>query len=145
MDKSLIKMIMYSSNPEDLVCDFFLGSFSTAKVAIGLGRKACGFELNNNAYEYQIDEIEKIKSGELLNLLREVPQNQFLNKGKPLSTKEKQEIITEFENLFQKGLSKKDSIEKISEKFGRGYWSIQKTLDNFDEKHIRLNENSLFD
>jgi len=53
-------MILYSSNSADMVCDFFLGSFSTAKVAFGLGRKACGFELNKIAFEYQIKEIEKM-------------------------------------------------------------------------------------
>jgi site-specific DNA-methyltransferase (adenine-specific) len=38
LPKSLLtKMILYSNNPDDMVCDFFLGSFSTAKVAIGLG------------------------------------------------------------------------------------------------------------
>ncbi|ACL16277.1 DNA-methyltransferase [Methanosphaerula palustris] len=34
--KLLAKMIQYSSNEGDLVADFFLGGFSTAKVAIGL-------------------------------------------------------------------------------------------------------------
>jgi site-specific DNA-methyltransferase (adenine-specific) len=62
----LIKMILYSSNKSDWVCDFFLGGFSTAKAAIGLGRNACGFEINKNAFDYQFPKIEKIKSGELL-------------------------------------------------------------------------------
>jgi site-specific DNA-methyltransferase (adenine-specific) len=48
----LTKMIKYSSNPNDIVCDFFLGGFSTAKVALNLGRKACGFEINKNAFDY---------------------------------------------------------------------------------------------
>jgi len=50
-------MILYSSNPNDLICDFFLGSFSTAKVAISLERRACGFEINKNAFDYQIQTI----------------------------------------------------------------------------------------
>ena len=62
-DKLLKKIMLYSSNPNDLVCDFFLGSFSTAKVAIGLGRDACGFELNKNAFDYQMKEISKMKKG----------------------------------------------------------------------------------
>ncbi len=40
----LSKIIQYSSNKGDLVCDFFLGSFSTAKVAKELKRQVCGFE-----------------------------------------------------------------------------------------------------
>jgi site-specific DNA-methyltransferase (adenine-specific) len=57
----LKKMILYSSNPNDMVCDFFLGSFSTAKVALSLGRRACGFELNKNAFDYQLGEIQNKK------------------------------------------------------------------------------------
>lgn len=53
----LTKMILYSSNRNDIVCDFFLGSFSTAKTAIALNRNACGFEINKNAYDYYIREI----------------------------------------------------------------------------------------
>jgi site-specific DNA-methyltransferase (adenine-specific) len=76
LPKSLLtKMILYSSNENDLVCDFFLGSFSTAKVAIDLGRRACGFEVNKNAFDYQIKEIEKIKRSELLSRLRQLPEN----------------------------------------------------------------------
>ena len=71
LPKSLLgKIIRYSSNPDDLVCDFFLGGFSTAKVAIGLGRKACGFEINKNAFDYQIREMIKIKPDELLSELQ---------------------------------------------------------------------------
>jgi len=50
----LKKMILYSSNPDDIICDFFLGGFSTVKVAIELGRKACGFEINTNAFNHNI-------------------------------------------------------------------------------------------
>jgi site-specific DNA-methyltransferase (adenine-specific) len=61
LPKSLLtKMILYSSNPNDLVCDFFLGGFSTAEVAIGLGRNACGFEINKIAFDYQISEMRKL-------------------------------------------------------------------------------------
>lgn len=143
--KLLIKMLMYSSNPGDMVCDFFLGSFSTAKIAIGLDRKACGFELNKNAYDYQVKEIEKIKKGYLLNELREVPQNLFLNKGKPLSDFEKKDINIEYVELLKKGYSKKDSINIITKKFGRGFWSVQKTLDNNEILKDNKIDISLFD
>jgi len=39
----LIKMMQYSSNENDLIADFFLGGFSTAKVALGLNRRVIGF------------------------------------------------------------------------------------------------------
>ncbi|MDR2170892.1 MAG: site-specific DNA-methyltransferase [Planctomycetaceae bacterium] len=138
LPKSLLtKMILYSSNPNDMVCDFFLGSFSTAKIAIGLGRQACGFELNKNAFDYQIKEIEKIKSGELLPELRNVPENKLFNKGKPLTQDEIKKIITEFSQLTQKGITKKMACNSISEKYGRGYWSILNivsSLDNLNRK-----------
>ena len=124
----LTKMILYSSNTDDMVCDFFLGSFSTAKVAIGLGRKACGFELNSNAFDYQIKEIEKIKPGELLAELRAVPENKLTNKGKPLQQEEKNQILDEYRLLARRGYTQKEACNIISGKYGRGYWSILKII-----------------
>ena len=129
LPKSLLtKMILYSSKPNNMVCDFFLGSFSTAKTAIGLGRNACGFEINKNAFDYQIKEMEKIKSGELLTELRQVPENKLINRGKPLQEEELQKILSEFSNLSKKGYSKKDAISLLSDKYGRGYWSLTNIL-----------------
>src|SRR5439155_23994431 len=45
------KIIQYSSNLGDTVCDFFQGNFTTAVMARRLGRRPCGFELNPAAYE----------------------------------------------------------------------------------------------
>jgi site-specific DNA-methyltransferase (adenine-specific) len=126
----LTKLIMYSSNPHDLVCDFFLGGFSTAEVAIGLGRRACGFEINANAFAHQIAELAKIESGSLLKSLRAPQENRLVNRGKTLTDDEKNAIVTEYSSLTANGFNKKSSIEKISEKFGRGYWSIIRMLDN---------------
>jgi len=142
LPKSLLtKIILYSSKPNDMVCDFFLGSFSTAKVAIGLGRNACGFEINKTAFDYQIKEIEKVKSGELLTELRQVPKNKLFNKGKPLSKEENEQIISEFRILQHKGLSQKVACDKISEKYGRGYWSILNIVGN---NQIEKNVATLF-
>ena len=62
----LKKIIQYSSNEGDIVCDLFLGSFSTAKVAIGLNRYAIGFEKNKIAYDYQMKIVKDLKPGYLL-------------------------------------------------------------------------------
>ena len=126
----LTKMILYSSKPGDMVCDFFSGSFSTAKVAIGLGRKACGFEINKYAFDYQIKEIEKITPGSLLSELRAVPANKLFNKGKPLSNEETQQIITDFTLLQKKGFTQKSACDTLSGKYGRGYWSILNIVSN---------------
>ena len=66
----LVKMIQYSSNEGDTVCDFFLGSFSTAKIAKGLNRRATGFELSKTAYDHQVKAVESLPPGHLLNQLR---------------------------------------------------------------------------
>jgi site-specific DNA-methyltransferase (adenine-specific) len=125
LPKSLLtKIILYSSNPDDMVCDFFLGSFSTAKVATGLGRKACGFEINKNAFDYQINEIKKIQQGESLSELRKIPENKFVNKGKPLLAEEIAKITKEYAQLTKNGTSKKNACNLLSDKYGRGYWSI---------------------
>lgn len=51
------KMIIYSSNPGDIVCDLFMGNFTTAKVAIEEGRSVMGCEKNPNACDHWIDRI----------------------------------------------------------------------------------------
>ena len=58
--KLLQKMINYSSNEDDIICDFFAGSFSTAKESIKLKRNAVGFELNKEAYDYQTKQMKEL-------------------------------------------------------------------------------------
>lgn len=125
----LIKMIQYSSNPGDTVCDFFLGSFSTAKIAIGLSRKAVGFEKSVTAFDHQIKEVQKIKPGSLLSQLRVPPKNVLHKQGEPISDKERSEIKAMFTALQKKGLTKKESLAAITKKTGRGYWSLLKIID----------------
>ncbi|MFM8385188.1 MAG: DNA-methyltransferase [Planctomycetia bacterium] len=48
----LRRLIEGASQPGERVFDFFLGSFSTARVAKALGRVAGGFELNPTAFEH---------------------------------------------------------------------------------------------
>jgi len=133
----LMKMILYSSQPEDLVCDFFLGSFSTAKVAIALGRNACGFEINPNAFNYQIKEIQKIKKGEWLNDLRPVPSNKFKHQGQNITPEERNKILSEYMDLI-KSHSKKNAIEKLSEKYHRGYWSVLNIVQSTEYQDLKL-------
>ena len=124
----LAKMIQYSSNEGDLICDFFLGSFSTAKVAIGLNRKSCGFEKSQTAFSYQTEEVKKVKPGSLLNNLRVPPANQYFNQGKPLDEVETNKILRQYTDLKKSGLSKKTIIEKLGEETGRGPWSLAKIV-----------------
>ena len=126
----LAKIIMYSSNPNDMVCDFFMGSFSTAKVAVGLGRRACGFELNKAAFDYQMKQMDSVRPGGLLDTFKKPVGNKLFNKGKALRETEKLQILQECNLLMGQGFTKKSSIEKIAEKHGRGYWSVLRVIDN---------------
>ena len=51
-DELVKRLIRFSSNPGDAVCDFFLGGFTTAFAARELERVCWGFEVNKNAYDY---------------------------------------------------------------------------------------------
>lgn len=52
-------IIRSSSRPGDVVADFFMGSGSTIKAALKLGRKAIGVELEEERYLQTVSEIEK--------------------------------------------------------------------------------------
>ena len=130
----LIKMIQYSSNEGDLVCDLFLGSFSTAKVAKGLKRRFVGFELSQNSFDYQIKEFEKLEVGYLSDQIRKPKKNVFINQGKPISNDDLQRVRLDHESHLQLGMTKKKSIKALSKKYGRGNWSIQRILERTDIK-----------
>ena len=130
----LAKMILYSSNPSDLVCDFFLGSFSTAKVAKVLDRNTCGFELNKKAFNHQQKEIQKVVKGSMIGVLRNIPENQITNSRKVITEVESDNIKTDYLILIETGLTKKSAIGALSTKYGRGYWSILKIIDGTTNK-----------
>ncbi|HKJ69372.1 MAG TPA: site-specific DNA-methyltransferase [bacterium] len=129
----LQKIILYSSNEGDLVCDLFLGSFSTARAAIGLGRYATGFEKSGEVYEHHAEEIRQVEFGEMLADLRrpevQLPENQ----GKPWSAEEKQLLRSRFQDLANRENSKQEIITALMGEFGRGKFSIQKML-----KHLEI-------
>lgn len=124
----LTKMIRYSSNPGDLVCDLFLGSFSTAKAAIGLNRFATGFEISKKAFEYQMKEMEKVKPGSLLKEVRKPDGPNLENQGKPWTQAQKLQVYQRYEVLRSKLKTKKATIDALSKEFGRGRFSLAKVL-----------------
>jgi site-specific DNA-methyltransferase (adenine-specific) len=124
----LSKIIQYSSNEGDLVCDFFLGSFSTAKTAIGLQRRACGFEKSAIAFHYHLNAVQQLTPGFLLGDLRTPPPNKYFNQGKRLDDTEKKEILRRFQTLKKKGLTKQKILEQLSTEMGRGPWSLSKII-----------------
>ncbi|MGO9570509.1 MAG: DNA-methyltransferase [Desulfomonilaceae bacterium] len=58
-DRLVEKMVLYSSEPGDLVCDFFLGNFTTAYVARLHGRRVVGFELNKRSFDYHVPILQR--------------------------------------------------------------------------------------
>ncbi|MCA9434630.1 MAG: site-specific DNA-methyltransferase [Candidatus Omnitrophica bacterium] len=128
----LIKMIQYSSNEEDLVFDLFLGSFSTAKVAIALNRQSGGFELSKSAFRHQLNEIKKVNPGSLLKELR-VPNHAAIERqGKLWTEDERGHVWNRYQDLRSAGATKKGAIEIICEEFGRGRFAVAKVVSNLE-------------
>jgi site-specific DNA-methyltransferase (adenine-specific) len=124
----LTKMIRYSSNEGDLVCDLFLGGFSTAKVAIGLNRFATGFEISQQAYDYQIKEVEKMIPGSLLAEVKKPVGPNLENQGKPWTEEEKLQVYRRYQELSTRFETKRAVIDQLSKEFGRGRFSLDKVL-----------------
>lgn len=55
------KLIEYSSDEGDLVCDFFMGEFTTAYCSRRLGRRVVGFELNSTAYDHHLPQLQRLE------------------------------------------------------------------------------------
>ncbi|QSZ66489.1 site-specific DNA-methyltransferase [Methanofollis aquaemaris] len=124
----LVKMIQYSSDEGDLVCDMFLGGFSTAKVAIGLNRRAIGFEISPLMFSTKIEELRDLKPGYLLSALRIPEIEKKANQGKKWIDSDKKTLIRRFNQLISSGKTKKASIDILEKELGRGRWSIEKML-----------------
>jgi site-specific DNA-methyltransferase (adenine-specific) len=65
-DKLVEKMIAYSSDPGDVVCDFFMGNFTTANCSIKMGRIPVGFEINPTSYNHNMKKLNELCSNSTL-------------------------------------------------------------------------------
>lgn len=129
-NKLIEKIIMYSSNEGDIVCDFFQGNFTSASCSIELGRIPIGFEMNKESYDYNMRIIKNLEFGSKLSELRtpivDLPKNQ----GKKITEEERFEIIKEYNRLSEdSSLTKKNKIASLCEKFARGKFSIINILE----------------
>lgn len=59
----LRQIINASSKPGDIVADFFMGSGSTVKAAIELGRHAIGVELEDERFNQTVSELRELAGG----------------------------------------------------------------------------------
>ncbi len=124
----LLKLIQYSSNEGDLVCDLFLGGFSTAIAAIGLNRRATGFEISPAMFDARIPMIEGMEPGSLLPQLREPAIEPRKNQRKAWTDEDIQYLVREFEKRRASGETKKEIIAALGDALGRGRWAIIKAL-----------------
>lgn len=131
-EELLIKMIQYSSNKKDLVCDFFLGSFSTIKVAVKLYRRGIGFEINKKAYRIQMRNMKKVIPGSLLPELKKPKGRNYTNQGKKWTENEIKKLLNLYKLLMKKYNNKTKSINELSKKFKRGYFSILNVIKKYN-------------
>lgn len=119
------KMILYSSNEGDTVCDFFQGNFTTAVCAIDLGRVPMGFELNIDSYDYNMPLLDDITFGNGINRLRKITTDEPSNSGKKIIDEERSNILKDYDFLrLATYKNKKDIISELATKYGRGKFSI---------------------
>ncbi len=122
----LEKMIAYSSNEGDLVCDFFMGGGSTGAVAVGMNRRFAGFEISKKAYEACVKRIDAVEAG---SLLRPEPRPHVVrNRGRAWSAAESQRLRKRYGDLHAAGLTKAAIVAALSREFKRGAWAIRKRL-----------------
>jgi site-specific DNA-methyltransferase (adenine-specific) len=124
----LIKMIQYSSNEGELVGDLFCGGFSTAAVAIGLNRRAVGFEISQQIFDTKIPEIRNLTPGYLVPSLKKPTISMQKNFRKTWTAKDLRQLQEGYNKLRAEGVSKKHIIAGLGEELGRGRWSIEKAL-----------------
>jgi len=130
----LTKMILYSSNEGDLVCDLFLGGGSTARAAIGLNRKAVGFEISPAIYTVRAPDIMNLKPGFLLDEQRVPECSAPKRQRERWTTESRSDLLHRYEELKSQGLKKGEIVERLMEDLGRGRWAIIKALKRIAEE-----------
>jgi site-specific DNA-methyltransferase (adenine-specific) len=128
----ITKIIQYSSNEGDLVCDFFLGGFNTAKVATGLNRRIIGFELNKNSFNHHVKEMALIKPGYLLLNIRRGVDSSPANQRKRWTDSERKKLKKRYSEIYKKVKHKRETIRLLETEFGRGYFSILNQIEKMN-------------
>ena len=122
----LQKIIAYSSNEGDLVCDFFVGGGSTGVAAVAMNRRFAGFELSKTAYATALARIRSTLPGSLL----EAPPRPHVvrNRGKLWTQAESDRLRKRYRDLQANGEAKGAIVDLLSREFDRGAWAIRKRL-----------------
>jgi site-specific DNA-methyltransferase (adenine-specific) len=124
----LVKMMQYSSDPGNLVCDLFMGGFGTARVAVGLERRFVGFEVSPSIFEEGMRRMEGVEPGFLLPSLRTPEAGGLASQGKRWTEEETARLLKNYRILREEGRTKASSIQALSDEFGRGRFAITNVL-----------------
>jgi site-specific DNA-methyltransferase (adenine-specific) len=133
----LLKIIQYSSNEGDQLADFFLGGFSTAKIAIGLKRRIVGFEINRDAFNHHLKELRLMHPGYLLARIKENPET-ATPRRKVWTTAELIRLYSRYYELYQQLKTKKLVLAHLQEEFGRGYFAILNQIEKLKDKQSSI-------
>jgi site-specific DNA-methyltransferase (adenine-specific) len=128
----LEKILAYSSNEGDLVCDFFLGGGSTAAVAIGMNRRVVGFEASAPTFAQRVPALRAVQPGSRLAALAVPRAHTVRNRGAAWSDDERARVRARYVQLHDAGATKKGAIATIAAESGRGIWAIQRVLKAHD-------------
>ncbi len=128
------KIMQYSSRENDLIADFFMGGFNTAKVAIGLNRRIIGFEINDKSYKHHLNEIRMLKPGYLLLELQRGENQQPPNQFKRWTHEERCHLIKRYQDIYRRLKHKRQTIRILEGEFGRGYFSILNQLERMKKE-----------
>jgi site-specific DNA-methyltransferase (adenine-specific) len=133
-EQLLIKLLQYSSNEGDLVADFFLGGFSSARVAIQMNRRIVGFEINQKSFDYHMEEMHRIIPGDLLSKLKAGREDLPKNQNKPWSQSDLALLKLRYKKHIEDRKTKGQTISSLQKEFGRGYFAILNKISEISDK-----------
>ncbi len=124
----LVKMIQYASNEGDIIADFFLGGFSTARVAVGLNRRVVGFELSEAMFAARSPDVALVIPGSLCSEFRIPDTTKPVNQGRSWTKEDLTLLESRFIALRREGKKIGQAQAILMEEFGRGRFAIMNAL-----------------
>lgn len=118
------KIIRYSSTYDDVICDLFLGNFTTAIVGLSIGRQIVGCEINPTIFQEQMPKVETIVFPIKENTPQPKESKAPKNTGQKITTEEASTIKKRYNELQLKYKTKKECVALLQKEFERGYFSI---------------------
>ena len=134
-DEIIRKIILYSSNQNDVVCDFFMGNFTTAKMSISLGRAVSGYEKNSNSYDHHMPLVNDLVFGYDLDIGDAIESGDPENQGKTITPEEATSICRDYVDLCDM-MSRSAAKSTVEKKYKRGRFSIKNVLDKHLDEYV---------